>query len=113
MRKWSPASSPGFLVGAPSQATDKREKVCHHTKACEVRSVRSMEFVMKLTSEEMVLLEQLKVAGESGRTIRTYKTRLVLDRLAKGGYVLASPTGLDLVHYQITGQGEEVLAQQD
>jgi hypothetical protein len=58
---------------------------------------------MNLTPEDMALLKQLKAAGDSGRTIRAYNTRLTLDRLAKGGYVVARPIGLDLVHYRITG----------
>jgi hypothetical protein len=66
---------------------------------------------MNLTSDDVALLKQLKAAGESGRTIRAYNTRLVLDRLAIGGYVVARPTGLDLVHYRITNRGHEVLAQ--
>jgi hypothetical protein len=60
---------------------------------------------MNLTLEDVALLKQLKAAGEGGRTIRAYNMRLALDRLAKGGYVVARPTGLDLVHYRITGRG--------
>ena len=64
---------------------------------------------MSLTPEEAALLKQLKGAGAGGRTIRTYNTRLALDRLAKSGYVVARPTGLELVHYRISGQGEQAL----
>jgi hypothetical protein len=68
---------------------------------------------MNLTSEDMALLKQLKAAGDVGRTIRAYNTRLTLDRLAKGSYVVARPIGLDLVHYRITGPGQEALAERD
>jgi hypothetical protein len=68
---------------------------------------------MNLTLEDVGLLKQLKAAGESGRTVRVYNVRLALDRLAKGGYVIARPTGLDLVHYRITGRGQAALAEYD
>jgi len=68
---------------------------------------------MNLTLEDVALLKQLKAPGNNGRTIRAYNTRLALDRLAKGGYVVARPTGLDLVHYRITGVGQEALAEHE
>ncbi len=68
---------------------------------------------MSLTLDDLALLKQLKAAGENGRTVRVYNVRLALDRLAKGGYVIARPTGLDLVHYRITGRGQEALAEHD
>jgi DNA-binding PadR family transcriptional regulator len=68
---------------------------------------------MSLTREDVALLKQLKAAGEGGRTIRAYNIRLALDRLAKGGYVIARPTGLDLVRYRITGRGHEALAEHE
>ena len=60
---------------------------------------------MNLTMEDVALLKQLKAAGDVGRTIRAYNMRLALDRLVKGGYVVARPTGLDLVYYRITQRG--------
>jgi DNA-binding PadR family transcriptional regulator len=66
-----------------------------------------------LTLEDMALLKQLKAAGDGGRTIRPYNMRLALARLPKNGYVVARPTGLDLVHYRITGRGQKALAEQD
>ena len=68
---------------------------------------------MSLTPEEVALLKRLKGAGDGGRTIRTYNTRLALDHLAKGGYVIGRPTGLELVHYQISGRGQEALLEHD
>ena len=64
---------------------------------------------MVLTQGDLELLKQLRAAGERGRTIRAYSTRLVLDRLAKGGYVVARPTGLDLVQYRITQRGQDAI----
>jgi hypothetical protein len=74
---------------------------------------KAVKSTMNLTPEEVALLKQLKAAGEGGRTIRAYNMRLALDRLAKGGYVVARPTGLDLVRYRITGRGQEALAEHD
>jgi hypothetical protein len=48
---------------------------------------------MNLTIEDVALLKQLKAAGDVGRTIRAYNTRLVLDRLAKARPRLASSRG--------------------
>jgi hypothetical protein len=77
------------------------------------RSVATVRSTMNLTLEDVALLKQLKAAGESGRTIREYNMRLALDRLAKSGYVVARPTGPDLIHYRITGRGQEALAEHD
>jgi hypothetical protein len=66
---------------------------------------------MNLTLEDVAFLKQLKAAGNNGRTIRAYDTRLVLDRLAASGYVVARPTGLDLVYYRITRLGQEALVE--
>jgi hypothetical protein len=52
---------------------------------------------MTLTQEEVELLKQLKGAGEHGRTIRAFDTRVRLERLVRAGYVADQPTGPDLV----------------
>ena len=65
---------------------------------------------MTLTQEEVELLKQLKGAGEHGRTIRAFDTRVRLERLVRAGYVADQPTGFDLVHYQITKRGEDALS---
>ena len=57
-----------------------------------------------------MILVQLRGAGERGRTIRTFDTRIRLDRLVKAGYVASQATGLDLVHYRITKHGESALS---
>jgi hypothetical protein len=44
---------------------------------------------MILTLADISHLKELKAAGEHGRTVRAFNTRLVLDRLAKYGYVAA------------------------
>ena len=59
---------------------------------------------------ELDLLKQLKGAGERGRTIRTFDTRLRLERLVKAGYVASQAKGLDVVHYRITKHGESALS---
>ena len=64
-----------------------------------------MGSAINLTMEDVALLKQLKAAGDVGRTIRADNMRLALDHLAKGGYVVARPTGLDLVYYRITQRG--------
>ena len=65
---------------------------------------------MILTKEEVELLKQLKGAGERGRTIRAFDTRVRLERLVRAGYVADQSTGLDLVHYRITKRGEAALS---
>jgi hypothetical protein len=65
-----------------------------------------------LSPADIELLRELKVAGERGRTIRTFTTRLVLDRLAKDGYVAAHSTGLEMVHYRITRRGQDAIRDQ-
>jgi hypothetical protein len=65
---------------------------------------------MTLTKEEVELLKQLKGAGERGRTIRAFETRVRLERLVRAGYVADQPTGPDLVHYRITKRGEAALS---
>ena len=74
---------------------------------------KAAKSTMNLTPEDVVLLKQLNAAGEGERTIHAYNMRLALDRLAKGGYVVARPTGIDLVRYRITGRGQEALAEND
>ena len=64
---------------------------------------------MVLTATDIGLLKELWAAGASGRTIRTFKTRLVLDRLATDGYVVARSTGLELVQYRITRRGQDAI----
>jgi hypothetical protein len=67
-------------------------------------------YQMILTKEEVELLKQLKGAGERGRAIRAFETRVRLERLVRAGYVADQPTGLDLVHYRITKRGEGALS---
>ncbi len=48
---------------------------------------------MILMENELDLLKQLKGAGERGRTVRTFDTRLRLDRLVVAGYVASQAMG--------------------
>ena len=57
-------------------------------------------YKMILMENELDLLKQLKGAGERGRTIQEFATRVALQRLARGGYVIARPAGRDLLNYQ-------------
>lgn len=68
---------------------------------------------MVLTQQDLELLKQLKAAGERGRTVRALNLRAVLDQLARGGFVVARPTGLELVNYRITTQGQNAVAEHD
>ena len=68
---------------------------------------------MILTGQDLDFLKQLRAAGERGRTVQTSSIRVALDRLAKGGFVVARPTGLDLVNYRITQRGRDALVEQD
>ena len=66
---------------------------------------------MILTGQDLDLLKQLKAAGERGRTIQASNIRVALNRLAKGGFVVAHPTGLELVNYRITQRGRDALVE--
>jgi hypothetical protein len=46
-----------------------------------------------LTGQDLDFLKQLRAAGERGRTIQASNIRVALDRLARGGFVVARPTG--------------------
>ena len=63
----------------------------HHTSAQQAYNTRSGGYRPT---------EGVEGWSERGRTIRTFSTRLVLNRLAKNGYVARS-TGLELIHYRI------------
>ena len=45
----------------------------------------------------------LQAAGENGRTIRSHGTRLALDRLANGGYLVARQGQKALAEYDKSG----------
>jgi hypothetical protein len=68
---------------------------------------------MILAHGDLELLKQLKAAGERGRDIGGLNTRVTLDRLAKGGFVVARPMGLDLVRYRITQRGQDAIVEHD
>ena len=65
-----------------------------------------------LTSEDLELLKQLKAAGERGRNIRGFNSRVALQRLAGGGYVILR-AGVELINYRITKRGEDAIAEHD
>ena len=48
---------------------------------------------MILMENELVPFEAAQGRGERGRTVRTFDTRLRLDRLVKAGYVASQATG--------------------
>jgi hypothetical protein len=50
-----------------------------------------------LSPQDLHLLKQLKAAGERGRAIQASRIRVVLDRLARGGFVVGRPMGGELV----------------
>jgi hypothetical protein len=67
---------------------------------------------MVLTREDLELLKRLQAAGERGRSIPEFDTRIALQRLARGGYVVAR-TGLELVNYRITQRGKDAIIEND
>ena len=67
---------------------------------------------MLLTREDLQLLKRLQAAGERGRSIPEFNTRIALQRLARGGYVVAR-TGLELVNYRITQRGKDAVIKHD
>jgi hypothetical protein len=64
-----------------------------------------------LTRADLDLLKQLNAAGERGRTIQEFATRVALQRLARGGYVIARPAGRDLLNYRITQRGKDAITE--
>ena len=68
---------------------------------------------MMLSEQDLDFLKQLRAAGERGRTIQAFNIRVALDRLAKGGFVVARTTGLELVNYRITQRGRDALVECD
>jgi hypothetical protein len=68
---------------------------------------------MTLSPQDLHLLKQLKAAGDRGRTIQASHIRVVLDRLASGGYVVARPSSLELVNYRITPRGQDAVVEYD
>ena len=85
------AQRQGIPTRSRIAAHGRRKRLLNHANL-PARSVRRVKSTMNLTLEDVALLKQLKAAGEGGRTIRAYNVRLALDRLAKGGYVVARPT---------------------
>ena len=57
---------------------------------------------MTLSPQDLHLLKELKAAGERGRNIQASHIRVVLDRLARGGFVVGRPMGGELVNCRIT-----------
>jgi hypothetical protein len=68
--------------------------------------------LLLLTQQDLELLKRLQAAGERGRSIPEFNTRIALQRLARGGYVVAR-TGLELVNYRITQRGKDALIEHD
>jgi hypothetical protein len=68
---------------------------------------------MILSQQDLHLLKELKAAGERGRSIQASHIRVVLDRLARGGFVLARSIGGELVNYRITPRGQDALVEHD
>ena len=52
-------------------------------------------------------------AGERGRNVRELGVRVTLDRLAKGGFVVARPIGVEAVQYRITQRGKDAILEHD
>jgi hypothetical protein len=48
--------------------------------------------LMVLTLSDLKFLKVLKAAGDLGRNVRELNIRVTLDRLVKGGYLVARPT---------------------
>ena len=58
-------------------------------------------------------MKQLKAAGERGRIIHAFNTRVALQRLAKGGYVFARSGDDGLVNYRIAKRGADAIAENE
>jgi hypothetical protein len=58
-------------------------------------------------------LKQLNAAGEGGRTSQKFSTRIALQRLAKGGYVIPRVGGRELVNYRIMQRVKDAITEHD
>jgi hypothetical protein len=68
---------------------------------------------MVLSRVDLELLKQLMGAGERGRNVRELSARVTLDRLAKGGFVVARPIGVESIQYRITQRGKDAILEHD
>jgi hypothetical protein len=64
---------------------------------------------MTLTQFDLKLLKQLNAAGDRGRNVRELKTRVSLDRLVKGRYLVARPAEVESINYRITQRGKDAI----
>jgi len=64
-----------------------------------------------LTHGDLELLKQLKAAGDIGRNVSELSSRVTLDRLARGGFVVARPIGTGSVQYRITQRGRDAVVE--
>jgi hypothetical protein len=62
---------------------------------------------------DLELLKQLKAAGDRGRNVGDLSIRGSLNRLAKGGYLVAHPIDSNSVHYRITSRGQDAIIEHD
>jgi hypothetical protein len=72
-----------------------------------------MSAKMTLAQADLELLKQLKAAGDRGRNVRDMKTRVSLDRLVKGGYLVARPAEVESVQYRITQRGKDAIVEHE
>jgi hypothetical protein len=68
---------------------------------------------MVLARADLEVLKQLMGAGEHGRNVRELGVRVTLDRLAKSGFVVARPIGVESVQYRITQRGKDAILEHD
>ena len=69
---------------------------------------------MTLTSKDLQLLKQLQAAGDLGRNVlHDMNSRVILDRLVKGGYLVSRPTGVESVQYRITQRGKDAIIEHE
>jgi DNA-binding transcriptional regulator PaaX len=68
---------------------------------------------MVLTLSDLKFLKVLKAAGDLGRNVRELNIRVTLDRLVKGGYLVARPTDRSSVQYRITQRGRDAIVEHD
>jgi hypothetical protein len=66
---------------------------------------------MILTKVDLELLKQLRAAGDRGRNVRELKTRVSLDRLVKGCYLVARPAEVASINYRITQRGKDAIVE--
>jgi hypothetical protein len=104
---------PLAVPGRRSTSKPPRLRACRRPFTPRPTAKRFLGDNLVLTREDIELLKQLQAVGDRGHEVRELITRVALDRLVRGGYSVARPTGRKSVHYRITSRGRDAIVEHD